>query len=52
MDEIITVTQMRRRRGYYWREAQQGRTFTLTRYGVPVGRIVPVEQSEARGARG
>jgi prevent-host-death family protein len=42
-DVRITMSQLGRQRHRVLREVERGRTFTITRYGSPVARLLPVD---------
>ena len=43
MGAVTTVRELKAKLSAYLHRVEAGETMTITRYGIPVGRIVPVE---------
>jgi prevent-host-death family protein len=50
MDQMISSAEANRSFSRVLREVRTGRTFVVTAHGVPVARIAPVDDDEARRA--
>lgn len=44
MEKTITITTLRRKRGYITKQVKKGNTFLVLRYNVPLFRIVPLQK--------
>lgn len=47
-NSVVTIRELRNRLSYYLRLVSQGESLTVTKRGVPIARIAPVERSRGR----